>query len=66
MARWILPEAVVLPIAREGKQIGLVWLTGNGSSLLKFLLRGMVGMIACLMLSTLCALVLSRRMLRGS
>jgi diguanylate cyclase (GGDEF)-like protein len=65
VARWILPEAVVLPIAREGKQIGLVWLTGNGSSLLKFLLRGMVGMIACLMLSTLCALVLSRRMLRG-
>ncbi len=65
VARWILPEAVVLPIAREGEQIGLVWLTGNGSSLLKFLLRGMVGMIACLMLSTLCALVLSRRMLRG-
>ncbi|HGM5491824.1 TPA: diguanylate cyclase [Serratia fonticola] len=65
VAHWVLPEAVVWPITHEGNQIGLVWLTGNGNSLLRFLLRGMVGMIVCLVLSTLCALVLSRRMLKG-
>jgi len=65
VARWALPEPVVLPISHEGKQVGKVWLSGNGGSLLRFLLRGMLGMIACLVLSTLCALVLSRRMLLG-
>ncbi|WP_431223811.1 diguanylate cyclase domain-containing protein [Serratia sp. L9] len=65
VAHWALPEAVILPITHEGKQVGMVWLSGNGNSLLKFLLRGILGMLACLMLSTLCAMVLSRRMLRG-
>lgn len=65
VAHWVLPEAVVWPITHEGNQVGLVWLTGNGNSLLRFLLRGMVGMVACLVLSTVCALVLSRRMLKG-
>lgn len=65
VAHWALPEPVILPITHEGKQVGQVWLSGNGGSLLRFLLRGMVGMIACLVLSTLCALVLSRRMLVG-
>ncbi|WP_346826949.1 diguanylate cyclase domain-containing protein [Serratia inhibens] len=65
VAHWALPEPVVLPITHEGKQVGKVWLSGNGGSLLRFLLRGILGMIACLVLSTLCALVLSRRMLLG-
>lgn len=65
VAHWALPQPVILPITHEGKQVGLVWLTGNGNSLLKFLLQGVMGMLACLMLSALCAMVLSRRMLRG-
>ncbi|QUY49001.1 diguanylate cyclase [Serratia plymuthica] len=65
VAHWALPEPVVLPITHESKQVGKVWLSGNGGSLLRFLLRGILGMIACLVLSTLCALVLSRRMLQG-
>lgn len=65
VAHWALPEPVILPITHEGKEVGKVWLSGHGGSLLRFLLRGMVGMIACLVLSTLCALVLSRRMLQG-
>ncbi|RLM15713.1 diguanylate cyclase [Gibbsiella quercinecans] len=65
VAHWVLPEPVTLPIVHEGKLVGKVCLSGNGSSLLRFLLRGIGGMIACMVLSTLCALVLSRRMLRG-
>lgn len=65
VAHWALPEPVILPISHGGKQVGQVWLSGNGGSLLRFLLRGLVGMIACMVLSTLCALVLSRRMLVG-
>jgi diguanylate cyclase (GGDEF)-like protein len=65
VAHWALPEPVILPITHEGKEVGKVWLLGHGGSLLRFLLRGMIGMIACLVLSTLCALVLSRRMLVG-
>ncbi|MFI8415086.1 diguanylate cyclase domain-containing protein [Serratia sp. NPDC078593] len=65
VALWALPEPVTLPITHEGKQVGTVWLSGHGGSLLRFLLHGLLGMMACLLLSTLCALVLSRRMLRG-
>ncbi len=65
VAHWALPKTVVLPIIHENKLVGEVCLNGHGGSLLRFLLRGMVGMIACLVLSTLCALVLSRRMLVG-
>lgn len=57
-----MPKTVVLPIIHENKLVGEVCLNGHGGGLLRFLLRGMV---ACLVLSTLCALVLSRRMLVG-
>ncbi|WP_440514706.1 CHASE sensor domain-containing protein, partial [Serratia sarumanii] len=46
VAHWALPEPVILPISHGGKQVGQVWLSGNGGSLLRFLLRGLVGMIA--------------------
>lgn len=65
VAHWTLPEPVIVPITHEGKQVGRVWLSSHGGSLLRFLLRGILGMIACLMLSTLCSLILSRRMLVG-
>ncbi|MEB6334850.1 diguanylate cyclase domain-containing protein [Serratia rhizosphaerae] len=65
VARWAMPEAIELPINHEGKLVGKVWLSSHGGSLLRFLLRGLAGIIACLALSTLCALILSRRMLHG-
>lgn len=65
VAHWTLPEPVIVPITHEGKQVGKVWLSSHGGSLLRFLLSGIVGMVACLMISTLCSLILSRRMLVG-
>ncbi|MCP1065532.1 hypothetical protein M5G07_08455 [Serratia symbiotica] len=66
VAHWSLPKTVILPIIHENKLVGEVCLNGHGGSLLRFLMRVMGSMIACLvLLSTLCAMVLSRRMLVG-
>ncbi|CFR07318.1 diguanylate cyclase domain-containing protein [Yersinia kristensenii] len=64
VARWALPEPVVLPIVHSGNEIGTVVIVGHGGSLLRFLLQGLTGLLACLILSTAVALFLSRRMLR--
>ncbi len=61
----LLPSSVTLPIYQEGTIIGQVKLSGSGRSLASFLLRGVVLIFACLLLSIGCALVLSRRTLKG-
>ncbi|MDA5498843.1 diguanylate cyclase domain-containing protein [Yersinia aleksiciae] len=65
VARWALPQPVVLPMVHSGNEIGTIVIVGHGGSLLRFLLQGLAGLLACLVLSTLVALVLSRRMLYG-
>lgn len=65
VARWILPDPVVLPMFHAGDEIGKIVIVGHGGSLLRFLLQGLAGMLACLTVSTLVALFLSRRMLLG-
>jgi len=42
VAHWALPKPVVLPIIHENKLVCEVCLNGNGGSLLRFLLRGIV------------------------
>ncbi|CQD31648.1 diguanylate cyclase domain-containing protein [Yersinia mollaretii] len=65
VARWALPQPVVLPMVHAGNEIGTIVIVGHGGSLLRFLLQGLAGLLACLLLSTVVALVLSRRMLFG-
>ncbi|CNC29486.1 diguanylate cyclase domain-containing protein [Yersinia intermedia] len=65
IARWALPEPVVLPIEHSGKKVGSIVIFGHGGNLLRFLLQGLAGLLICLILSTLVALFLSRRMLFG-
>lgn len=65
LARWALPDPVVLPIIHAGNEIGSVVVVGHGGGLLRFLLQGLAGLLVCLLLSTAVALFLSRRMLFG-
>ncbi|CNK70436.1 inner membrane protein YfiN [Yersinia enterocolitica] len=65
VARWALPQPVVLPMVHAGNEIGTIVIVGHGGSLLRFLLQGLAGLLACLLPSTVVALVLSRRMLFG-
>ncbi|HGO5286329.1 TPA: diguanylate cyclase [Yersinia enterocolitica] len=65
VARWALPEPVVLPIIHSGNEIGRIVIVGHGGSLLRFLLQGLAGLFVCLILSTLVAIFLSRRILFG-
>ncbi|WP_162526864.1 diguanylate cyclase domain-containing protein [Yersinia canariae] len=65
LARWALPEPVVLPIIHSGNEVGKVVIVGHGGGLLRFLLQGLTGLFVCLILSTAVALFLSRRMLLG-
>ncbi|WP_186371657.1 diguanylate cyclase domain-containing protein [Yersinia alsatica] len=65
VARWALPEPVVVPMIHAGNEIGKIVIVGHGGSLLRFLLQGLAGLLICLVLSTAVALFLSRRMLFG-
>jgi len=59
------PEPVTLPVIHSGSVIGTVWLTGNGTSLLGFLLETVLSLLGCLVLTALVALYFSRRMQKG-
>ncbi len=53
------------PIIHNGFKIGEIWMAGYGLHFLYFLLIGIPGMLGCLALSTLLALFLTRKLLRG-
>lgn len=59
------PDPVILPVIHSGSVIGTVWLTGNGTSLIGFLLETVLSLIGCLVLTALVALYFSRRMQKG-
>ncbi|RJT44891.1 diguanylate cyclase domain-containing protein [Rahnella woolbedingensis] len=59
------PEPVTIPVVHSGSVIGTVWLAGNGSSLIGFLLETVLSLLGCLVLTALVALYFSRRMQKG-
>ncbi len=63
--RLLQPAPVLLPIQHDGMLVGQLELTGNGSSLALFLIKGFLLILACLLLTTLCTLYLSNRVIRG-
>ena len=62
VARTLLEQPVNLPVQHMGQKVGHVELVGQGGSLLRFLLSGLVGILLCTVLSALLALYLSRRL----
>jgi diguanylate cyclase (GGDEF)-like protein len=65
VANVMLPPSIALPITHEGVQVGEIRLRGQGAVLLQFLFRGLASVLACLALSIVSALYLSRRMQSG-
>lgn len=67
--QWIadlfLPAGMEFPISSDGMTIGSVSLRGSGSSLVSFLVIGVLAIFASLLLSVVCAFFLSRRILQG-
>ncbi|MFQ2252224.1 diguanylate cyclase domain-containing protein [Aeromonas hydrophila] len=62
LARLILPGPVDQPMLRGGVEIARIHLVGHGQYLLLFLLQTLLAMLLCLVLSTLGALYVARRM----
>ena len=65
IARLLLPEIVVQPIIYQGQQIGALHLRGQGTTLLRFLFFGLLGLLASLALSALGATYGSKRIQRA-
>lgn len=65
IARLLLPEIVVQPITYQGQQIGALHLRGQGTTLLRFLFFGLLGLLASLALSALGATYGSKRIQRA-
>ncbi|QXI37893.1 diguanylate cyclase domain-containing protein [Pseudomonas xantholysinigenes] len=61
VARSLLEEPINMPVQHMGQQVGHIELTGQGGSLVRFLLSGLVGILVCTVLSAVLALYLSRR-----
>lgn len=64
-ARLLLPSVVIQPISYQGRQIGELHLSGQGTTLLRFFMIGVVALLISLILSALGALYGSRRMQRA-
>ncbi|WP_110996039.1 diguanylate cyclase domain-containing protein [Pseudomonas sichuanensis] len=62
VARTLLEQPINLPVQHMGQKVGHVELVGQGGSLLRFLLSGLVGILLCTVLSAVLALYLSRRL----
>ncbi|TPG61985.1 diguanylate cyclase domain-containing protein [Ewingella americana] len=58
------PMPITLPILHANQQIGTVWLAGDGASLIGFLLKVIIGLLASLLLTAVVAFTLSRRMVK--
>ena len=48
IARLLLPDVVIQPITYQGQQIGALHLSGQGTTLLRFLIGGLLGLLASL------------------
>lgn len=59
---WMLPDSLTFPVMRNDQAIGSITLVPHSRSLLPFLLSGLSCLLACLMLSLVVAVRLSRRM----
>ncbi|OZI26557.1 diguanylate cyclase [Bordetella genomosp. 9] len=61
VARLVNPPPVYTPIAHQGQVVGRLLLVGRGANLFDFLLKGLGGVLACVLVSGLIASWLSRR-----
>lgn len=59
---WMLPDSLTFPITRNDQAIGSIKLVPHSRSLLPFLLSGLTCLLACLVLSLVVAVRLSRSM----
>ncbi|MCE1114633.1 MULTISPECIES: diguanylate cyclase domain-containing protein [Pseudomonas] len=62
VARTLLEQPINLPVQHMGQKVGHIELVGQGGSLLRFLLSGLVGILLCTVVSAVLALYLSRRL----
>ena len=65
IARLLLPDVVIQPITYQGQQIGALHISGQGTTLLRFLIGGLLGLLASLALSALGATYGSKRIQRA-
>ncbi|TBU92008.1 diguanylate cyclase domain-containing protein [Stutzerimonas kirkiae] len=62
VANLLMQQPLTLPITHQGKVIGELQLSSQGSALTRFLGNGLLSLLACLLLSILITLYGSRRM----
>lgn len=62
LASTLLEDPINLPVLHQGQQVGRIELVGQGDSLMRFLLSGLIGIMLCTVLSAFGALSLSRRL----
>jgi len=65
VSRWLFPKPVQIPVRYADKEVGLIWLTGDGCRVMHYLRQAMTWLGCSMLLSALLAFYLSRRMHAG-
>ncbi|KQN64786.1 diguanylate cyclase DgcN [Erwinia sp. E602] len=65
VSHWLFPRPVEQPIEHNGQRIGTLTLTGEDSTVTRFVYRSLAVLTLCLLLAALVALLITRRLHRG-
>ncbi|HBV38395.1 MAG TPA: GGDEF domain-containing protein [Erwinia sp.] len=65
VSRWLFPKPVHIPVLCEGKEVGSIWLTGDGCRVMHYLFQALTWLGCSMLISALLAFYLSRRMHSG-
>ncbi|MBV4368461.1 diguanylate cyclase domain-containing protein [Erwinia sp. BNK-24-b] len=65
VARWLFPKPVHIPVHYDGKEVGQVWLTGDGRRVMHYLFQALTWLSCSMLISATLAFYLSRRMHSG-
>ncbi|WP_380182828.1 diguanylate cyclase domain-containing protein [Kalamiella sp. sgz302252] len=64
-SHWLFPKPFQIPILQNGKEVGQIWLTGDGCRVIHYLGQALTWLGCSMLLSAMLAFYLSRRMHAG-
>ncbi len=64
-SHWLFPQPIQVPVIHGGKEVGLVWLTGDGRRVWHYLIQALKWLSGSMILSAMLSFYLSKRMHAG-
>ena len=65
LSHWLFPQPIQVPVMQGGKEVGQVWLTGDGHRVWHYLTQALKWLSGSMLLSAILSFYLSKRMYAG-